>query len=112
MLHRAYQNVVAFPSPKDAAAFYAASISSWSSCSNRQLTDTNGSGSWAWSVGAMSTQGLLTISATSVNNPTWTLQRALTVKTNVVIDISAASYSPSTQLAVDIANQIAAKVPE
>jgi hypothetical protein len=56
--------------------------------------------------------GMLTISATQVDLPTWTIQRALTVRNNVVIDVKAMSYSPSSQLAVDIARQIAAKVPE
>jgi hypothetical protein len=36
----------------------------------------------------------------------------MTVRNNVVIDIEAISLSPPSQRAVDIAEQIAAKVPE
>ncbi len=108
------QNVVAFPSAKAAAAFYAASSRTWAPCANSRYTDKPNEGPSAdWSVGQMSDQrGWLTISATEDDNPTWTLQRALTVRNNVVIDVKAASYSPSTQLSVGIAEQIAGRVPD
>jgi serine/threonine protein kinase len=107
------QDVVAFSSADAATAFYAASSRSWSACANARYTDRDSNGpTTMWSVGPMSDQnGWLTISGTEDDNPTWTLQRALTVRNNVVIDVAADSYSPSSQHAVDIANQIAARVP-
>jgi hypothetical protein len=63
------------------------------------------------SVGPISDQNsMLTVSATQPWT-TWVLQRALTVRNNVVVDISASGLSPSPQLAADIAERIAAKVP-
>jgi serine/threonine-protein kinase len=112
--HFVAQSVIAFPSAKAAAALYDASVRSWSSCSNRGFTDSNASSGSAvsWSVGSLSNQNeTLAISSTQVGNPTWTLQRALTVKNNVVIDVAAACYSPSSQLATTIVEQIAANVP-
>jgi serine/threonine kinase PknH len=108
----ARQVVVAFSSADAAAAFYAASSRSWSACSNRRYDDISVERSIAWSTGPLSDQnGWLTIQATDVDQPTWTAQRALTVRNNVVIDVSAYSFSPSSQLATAIAEQIAAKVP-
>ena len=109
------QNVAAFSSADAATAFYAASSRSWSACANTRLTDSdpNGNDHSTWSAGPMSDQNAwLTISATEDGTPTWTRQRALTVRNNVVIDVAVFSSSPSSQLAVDIAKQIAAKVPQ
>jgi PknH-like extracellular domain len=112
--HVVGQSVVVFRSVDAAAAFYSASSRSWSACSNRQFTNTNpGRNNLVWSAGPMSDQnGLLSISATLLDQPTWTHQRALTVRNNVVIDVAAESFSPPSQLAVAIAEQTAAKVPE
>jgi serine/threonine kinase PknH len=107
------QNVVRFATPADANAFYAASSPSWSACSNRRISATFSNGSQEWSAGAVTNQnGILTSSASAVENPGLALQRALTVKNDVVIDVSTTSYSPSSQLAAQLAAQIAAKVPE
>jgi serine/threonine kinase PknH len=106
------QNVVAFSSAEAATAFYAASSRSWSACANARYTNKHPESSAMWSTGPISDRnGWLTISGTEDDNPAWTLQRALSVRNNVVIDVAAHSYSPSSQLAVNIAKQIAAKVP-
>jgi serine/threonine-protein kinase len=112
--HVVGQSVVVFGSANAAAAFYSASSPSWSACSNRQFTNTTpGANNVVWSVGPVSDQnGMLSVSATQLDLPTWTHQRALTVRNNVVIDVVAESFSPHSQLAVAIAEQIAAKVPE
>ncbi|WP_197520585.1 serine/threonine-protein kinase PknH/PknJ [Mycobacterium sp. E2479] len=108
------QNVVAFSSADAAAAVYAASSRSWSACANTRWTETSrADGSTTmWSAGSVSDQnGWLTISATREDIPTITRQRAMTARKNIVIDVSTVSDRPSSQLAVDIAKQIAAKVP-
>jgi serine/threonine kinase PknH len=106
------ENVVAFGSADAATAFYDASSQAWSACANRQFEVNDNGKKATWSVGQVSDQnGMLTTSATPISNATWTTQRALTVKNNVVIDIEASCGSPPSQYAADIAEQIAATVP-
>ena len=63
-------------------------------------------------MGPLSDQnGHLTITVVHVD-ATWIRQRTLTVRNNIVIDVVTESGSPSSQLAVAIAEQIATKVPE
>jgi len=68
-----------------------------------------------WSVGPVSnTNGTLSATQTQLSAQPkiigWACQRALTVANNVAIDVSECSSSQSG-LAVNIAHQIAAKVP-
>jgi hypothetical protein len=59
-----------------------------------------------------STDGMLSTIATqeNANTPGWACGRALTVRNNVVVDVNTCSAAPADS-AVNIANQIAAKVP-
>jgi hypothetical protein len=104
------QFVVLFPSAQEANAFYSTSAQRWPACSNRQFTTTTPPRTF--NVGPVSnTDG--TLSATE-KIPTQgtpdTCERALTVANNVAIDV-AACEAASPGAAVNIAHQIAAKVP-
>jgi hypothetical protein len=107
--HYVEQAVVLFPSAKQAGAFLTTSAQQWPAC--RQYTHIQ-TGS-LWSVGAMSNaNGTLSTTATQQNAkaPGWACGRALVTRNNVVVDINTCSANPADS-AVNIANQIAAKVP-
>jgi serine/threonine kinase PknH len=106
------QNAVLFPNAHAAGAFFTASAQSWSACSNRPFNVTlSGKPPQVYTVGPISnTDG--TLSATSSGGAT--CQRALTVANNVAIDVVGCSVGQSdftVDPVVNIAHQIAAKVP-
>ncbi len=106
--HYVQQAVVLFPSAKQAGAFLIASAQQWPAC--HQYTHTQ-SGS-LWDVGPISnTDGTLSTIATqqNANAPGWACGRALVQRNNVLIDVNTCSANPADS-AVNIANQIAAKV--
>ena len=106
--HYVEQAVVLFPSPKQAGAFFTASAQQWPAC--RQYTHTQSRS--LWSVGPISNaNGTLSTTATqqNANAPGWACGRALASKNNVLIDVNTCSANPADS-AVNIANQIAAKV--
>jgi hypothetical protein len=107
--HYVQQAVVLFPSAKQAVAFFSASAQQWPSCHHYTHTQ---SGS-LWDVGPISTaDGTLSTIATqqNANNPGWACGRALVQRNNVLVDVNTCSANPAAS-ALDIANQIAAKVP-
>jgi hypothetical protein len=107
--HYVEQAVVFFPSAKQAGAFFNVSAQQWPACHQYTHTQTNSE----WAVGPVSnTNGTLSTSATqqNANAPGWSCGRAMAIKNNVVIDINTCSANPADS-AVNIANQIAAKVP-
>ncbi|MGH3551893.1 MAG: sensor domain-containing protein, partial [Mycobacterium sp.] len=106
------QFVVLFPSAQDADSFFTASTQRWPACSNRQFTTNSPSTpDRVWAVGPISdANGILSATVTDMTNAGWVCHRALTVRNNVTIDVGTCGYDhPSA--AVDIAQQIAAKVP-
>ena len=108
--------VVLFPSAGQAAAFFTASSQQrWPACSNRQYTAAaaeNQSITITWDVSPVSnTDGTLSLTQTEERTNGWACQRALAVRNNVVIDVSACSFNLGDS-AVKITNQIAAKVPK
>ncbi|OBB97439.1 sensor domain-containing protein [Mycobacterium sp. 852002-40037_SCH5390672] len=112
-----YQFVVLFPSPEQASAFFATSAQRWPACANRQDTvpAADGKPELQWKVGqvsnangVLSTPVTLTITSNGAS-VTMPCQRALTVRSNVVIDIDACRKDVGN-LGVSIANQIAGKV--
>ena len=114
---RGDQGVVLFASAHDADAFFTASARQWTACANRQFNET-GAQLTVWTVGPVSnTNGTLSATATyggsNTSVPLTTCPRALTVANNVVIDVSAcfSNHSVQSDAAVNIAHQIAAKVP-
>lgn len=107
--HFAEQAVVLFPIAKQANAFFTASAKQWPAC--RHYTHIQ-SGS-EWTVGPISNEnGMLSTVATQENAkaPGWACGRALAIRNNVIIDVNTCSENPGAS-AIDIANQIAAKVP-
>jgi serine/threonine kinase PknH len=109
-------------SAHDAGAFFTASAQSWPACANRQFTvNVAGKLDRVWTVGPVSnTNGTLSATKTVCGgNSSWTwywfsCQRALTVANNVAIAVMACSANRSdsqSDSAVNIAHQIAAKVP-
>jgi hypothetical protein len=110
LTHFAEQAVVLFPSAKQASAFFSASAQQWQACHDYTHIQSR----THWTVGAISNaNGVLSTISTLQNPPStgWkACGRALTVKNDVIIDVNTCSVDPKNS-AVDIANQIAAKVP-
>jgi PknH-like extracellular domain len=107
--HFAEQAVVLFPTAKQAGAFFTASAQQWAACHDY----THIQSKTQWTVEAISnTNGMLSTIATLQNAPGqgWACGRALAVRNNVIIDVNTCSADPKNS-AVDIVNQIAAKVP-
>jgi PknH-like extracellular domain len=105
------EGLVLFPSAHDAAAFFTATAQSWPACSNRPFTF-NELGEETWTMGQVSnTNGTLSGPITRQGGDGRTCQRALTVSNNVAIDIETCSANKNDPGAVNVAHQIAAKVP-
>jgi hypothetical protein len=110
LTHFAEQALVLFPTAKKASDFFTASAQQWQACHDY----THIQSKTQWTVGAISnTNGVLSTITTLQNPPStgWkACGRALAAKNNVIIDVNTCSVDPKNS-AVDIANQIAAKVP-
>jgi PknH-like extracellular domain len=107
--HYVEQAVVFFPSAKQARVFFTASAQQWPACHQYTHTQTNSQ----WAVGPVSNANdTLGATATQQNAkaPGWACGRALAARNNLVIDVNTCSANPA-DTAVNIANQIAAKVP-
>jgi PknH-like extracellular domain/TIR domain len=113
LTHLVHQEVVLFTSAHDAGAFFSASAQSWPACANRRFTLTlPGQPGLVWSVGPVANiNGTLSTTKTPEGSNGWACQRALTVANNVAIDVTTCTSNPSDS-AVNIAKQIAAKVPQ
>ncbi len=106
--HYAEQAVVLFPTAKQAGLFLIASALRWPACHNY----THIQSGTQWIVGPISdANGALSTISTQQNARAggWTCGRALAIKNNVIVDVNTCSPDPKNS-AVDIANQIAAKV--
>lgn len=108
--HFAEQAVVLFPTAKQAGEFFTASAQQWQGCHDY----THVQSKTHWTVAAITnSNGVLSTTSTLQDPPAtgWkACARALTVKNNVVVDANTCSVDPKNS-AVDIAGQIAAKVP-
>jgi hypothetical protein len=112
LVHHVNQEVVLFPSADDAEAFFTSAPQKWQKCSAAgKFTTTKDNNTYVWTVGAVANRdGMLTVTTPQENGqPGWTCQHALTTKSNIVIETLVCSYL-TTDPAVNIANQIAAKV--
>lgn len=106
--HYAEQAVVLFPTAKQAGLFVIASALRWPACHSY----THIQSGTQWVVGPISdTNGALSTVATQQDARAggWACGRALAIKNNVIIDVNTCSPDPKDS-AIDIANQIAAKV--
>jgi len=107
------QAVVAFPSAEAAKKLLAAQKSQWTSCSGRTLTLVlpTPPSPHLWTAGTPAdTDGTLTMTQELKDGRGMECQRALAVRNNVAIDVSACRYDVTNQ-AADILNAIAAKIP-
>lgn len=107
--HYAEQAVVLFPIAKQANAFFTASAKQWSTCHHFSHIQSG----TEWTVGYVSNDnGVLSTVAAQDNAKAggWACGRALVVRNNIIVDVNTCSPNPGSS-AVDIANQIAAKVP-
>ncbi|MGB6209220.1 sensor domain-containing protein, partial [Mycobacterium sp.] len=118
--HRVEQTVVSFPSAKEAGAFFAASAQSWPACADRQFTVVAMGTNMMHTAGPVSnTNGTLSVTQNQDGvELVFSCQRALTVAHNIVVDIMACSLNQAdaqlgteSDAAINIAHQIAAKVP-
>lgn len=111
--HYAVQAVVSFPTAQAAADFFTASQRGWAACSNRQLNYAQPVGpDQVWSVGATSTEhDVLAVSRVQQSPQRWACQRALTVHSNVAVDVEACSLDGPTSAASAIAGRIAGRLP-
>ncbi|PND55544.1 hypothetical protein CRM90_21760 [Mycobacterium sp. ENV421] len=111
--HYAVQAVVSFPSAQAASDFFAASQRGWAECSNRELNYAQPIGPpQVWSVGQTSTdRDVLAVSRVQQSPQRWACQRALTVHSNVAVDVEACSLDGPTAAASAIAGQIAGRLP-
>jgi len=112
--HYAIQAVIAYPSARDANAFYDSSVQSWSACANRRFSDLpEGKPEVVWTVARINkVRGTLSTSEVQEGGDGWSCQRALTVRNNVAIDVLTCASPLAGGSAVDIAEQIAAKVAQ
>lgn len=110
--HRVVQAVVAFPSAADAQRFFTASAQRWSNCSNRQYHYLQpGKEDAIYSVSPLSnTNGTLSASRVQQDTNGWTCHSALTTANNIAVDVEGCSFTGPDDIAVNIAQQIAAKV--
>jgi PknH-like extracellular domain len=110
LTHFAEQALVLFPTAKQASDFFTASAQQWQACHEY----THIQSKTRWTVGAIANaNGVLSTISTLQDPPAtgWkACGRALTAKNNVIIDVNTCSVDPKNS-AVEIANQIAAKVP-
>ncbi|MGY4712075.1 sensor domain-containing protein [Mycolicibacterium sp. CBM1] len=111
--HYAVQAVALFPTAQAATDFFTASQRSWAGCADRQLNYAQPIGpDQVWSVGRADTDhGVLAVSRVQRSPQQWACQRALTVHSNVAVDVEACSLDGPTTAASAIAGQIAQRVP-
>lgn len=109
LTHYAEQAVILFPSAKQAETFFTTSVDQWKAC--HSYTHTQSGSDWT-AEPPSNTNGMLSTTAAQQNAGPhdWACGRALTARNNVVVNVNTCSADPKNS-AVDIANQIAAKVP-
>jgi PknH-like extracellular domain len=106
--HYAEQAVVLFPTIKLAHVFFISSGLRWPAC--HQYMHTQSRTQWIVAPISDANDALSTISTQQeAKTGGWACGRALAVKNNVIVDVNTCSANPASS-AVDIANQIVAKV--
>lgn len=108
----ATEAVIAYPTARQANTFYDASVRRWFACANRKFSEhPMDKPEVVWTAGdAHKVGGTLSTSEVQESSDGWTCQRALTVRNNVAIDIATCGSFLAGGSAVDIAQQIAARV--
>lgn len=109
LAHYVKQAVVLFPTGKQAEAFLDAQAKQWETCHQYSHTQSG----TQWMTGPVSNvNGVLSTVATELEAkpPGWACGRALVVRNNIIVDVNTCSANPA-DTAVNVANQIANKVP-
>ena len=107
--HYAEQAVVLFPTAKQAHVFFVSSALRWPAC-HQYIAHPISERSGMWGEISDDNDVLSAISTQEqAKTGGWACGRALAVKNNVVVDVNTCSPNPASS-AVDIANQIVAKV--
>jgi eukaryotic-like serine/threonine-protein kinase len=112
-IYAVIQAVISFPNAEAAKKLLADQQSQWASCSGRTLTLTfpTPPTPQLWAAGTPAdVDGAMTMTQTLKDGGGMQCQRALTVRNNVAIDVSACRYDIAEQ-ALDILHGIAAKIP-
>lgn len=111
--HFATQAVVLFPTAAAAQEFFSRSRNGWESCADRELNYAQQPApDQVWTVGPVRTdRDLLTVSRSQRSPEAWSCQRALTVRSNVAVDVEACSLDGPTTAAATIADAIGARLP-
>ncbi len=111
--HYAVQSVALFPTSQAATDFYETSRINWAKCSNRELRYPQPLGpEQVWLVGQISTEhDVLAVSRIEQAPERWACQRALTVRSNVAVDVEACSLDGAPTAAAAIASQITNRMP-
>ena len=113
------QMVLLFSSAQNASAYFESRAQHWAACSSRSVSVGNGDSenTQAWTMGPTSnSNGVLSMTRTQTLHPsTYPTSQiygdALIVANNVIIGVSTVSPEALSGVAVNIAQQIAAKVP-
>ncbi|WP_431236156.1 sensor domain-containing protein (plasmid) [Mycolicibacterium psychrotolerans] len=110
-LHTVFQGVVSFPTAEKAKAYADSEAQKWGRCTGVTLKEVNSDNHDAWTITSANTTGaVLTSTATLEGARGWGCQHALTVRNNVVIDVSACSINPGNE-GETIAAKIADRIP-
>lgn len=111
--HFAVQAVVLFPTAAAATDFYTRSASGWAGCANREMTyDQQLAPDQLWTVGPVSTEAdVLAVSRSQRSPQQWFCQRALSVRSNVAVDVEACSADGPTTAAAAMARAIGDRLP-
>jgi serine/threonine kinase PknH len=108
--HAVTQTVISYANAEGASAFAAKQAENWAKCTGKSLTMTTKTASVTWSVGpANSRDGVLTALLTQEGAGGWACQRALMVRSNIVIDTRTCGDNVVDQAAT-IARKIADRI--
>lgn len=109
LVHIVIEAVLAYSSGDVAKKFLADQSAQWSACAGRTVTTDNNARRPFVFGQLVNTGGIMSISQKAGDDPRWGCQRAMGVRTNVVIDIRVCRLDVTNQ-AVDVLNAIAAKI--
>jgi hypothetical protein len=106
----AIQAVIAFPDAATAQKLLRDQRATWTQCAGKTITTTTGNNTVQQTFGSVESVDDDTIALPNSRPAGWTCQRALGVRSNIVIDVMACRIGVDQQ-GVDILKQIATKIP-
>lgn len=113
--HRVWQATTSFPFAVDATMFYSRQVAAWRTCDGRSIERRflghPASADELFNGGtAVERDGVLTLTATQANNPTWMCEHALSARNNVIVDVQVCGERLTGQ-AESVTRAVTAKVP-